>query len=114
MGDCRGDLGLVLVKREKVFFKSHSGKNIGGILHIPEGKEPFPAIVFVHGFGGGVHEKKNIHMCNELAKKGFVSLMFDFYNKPNKISEQKNEDMTISQQVRDISCAIDFVLSLNS
>ncbi len=51
-------------------------------------------------------------MCSELAKNGFVAFMFDFYNKPNKISEQKNEDMTISQQVKDISCAIDFISSL--
>jgi len=97
----------------KISFKNKERKQIGGFLRIPNGQGPFPAVVFVHGFGGSVKEPKNIFMCEELAKNGFVSLMFDFYNKPNGISEPEIENMTITQQLRTLKCAIDFVLGLD-
>lgn len=97
----------------EISFKNKEGKKIGGFLRIPYGKGPFPAVVFVHGFGGSVKEPKNIFMCEELAENGFISLMFDFYNKPNGISEPEIENMTITQQVSTLKCAVDFVLSLD-
>ena len=79
---------------------------------MPEGEGPFPAVVLVHGYGGGTHENKNIHMCNELAKEGFVALRFDFYDKPNGISEPSIENMSVTQQIDTTKSAIDFISSL--
>ncbi len=97
------------MKTEKVTFKNSKGQKLGGFLHIPTGKGPFPAVVLVHGFGGGSQELKNIHMCKELAKAGFVALRFDFYDKPNGLSEPKIRGMTIKQQVDGTGAAIDFI-----
>jgi len=102
-----------MIKEKKIYFKNSKGQKLCGILQTPEGKGPFPAIVLVHGFGGGTHEVKNIHMCKELAKAGFIALRFDFYNKPNGCSEPKIEEMTISQQIDGTKCAIDFIESLS-
>ncbi len=100
------------MKQEKVWFKNSKEQKLCGRLYIPDGTEPFPAVVFVHGFGGGIHERKNIHMCKELADAGFVSLQFDFYDDPNHESEPKIETTTLTQQLDGTRSAIDFIEKL--
>jgi len=100
------------MEKRKVFFESR-GKRLGGYLYIPDGKGPFPVVVLVHGFTGGTHEIKNRHMCDALADNGFVALMFDFYDKPNGLSEPKIEDTNVTNQMEDVKAAIDFMEKQN-
>ncbi len=90
-------------------------KKIGGFLYVPDGAkgEKFPAVILVHGFGGGVHEEKNRFMCNELVKAGFVAFIFDFYDKPNGLSELSIEDTSMSLQLRVLRAAVDYIASLS-
>ena len=96
------------MKIEQVFFE-HLGKKIGGYFYLPEGKGPFPTVILIHGFGGGTHEQKNKSMCKALVENGFTAFMFDFYNKPNGLSEFPVEETSVSLQVEILRAAIDFV-----
>ncbi len=96
---------------EKVFLAYH-GKKVGGFLYIPVGKSTFPAVILVPGFGGGTHEEKNKFMCTELAKNGILACMFDFYDKPNGISEIPIEETSVSLQLKVLGSAVDFVCTL--
>lgn len=98
---------------EKVFFTFQS-KKIGGFLYFPEGEGPFPAVIFVHGFSGGTHESKNKHMCETLANAGMVAFQFDFYDRPNGLSEISISDMTVSLQLAVLRKAVDFVCGLDT
>ncbi len=97
------------MRKEKVWFKNSNGQKLGGFIYIPDGKGPFPVVVFIHGFTGGTHEIKNRFMCDMLADNGFVVLMFDFYNEPNGLSEPKIENTNVTQQIKDTGSAIDFI-----
>jgi dienelactone hydrolase len=99
------------MKVKQTFFTSEN-KKIGGFLYYPSGEGPFPAVVFVHGFSGGTHELKNKQMCEALAQAGILVFMFDFYDKPNGLSDISISDMTVSLQLRILRCAVDFVCDL--
>ena len=101
------------MEKRKVSFKDNQDKKLRGYLYIPDGKGPFPAVVFVHGFTGGTNEIKNRFMCDRLCDEGFVVLMFDFYDKPNGLSERKLENTNVTYQVEATGCAIDFVEKLS-
>ncbi len=96
---------------QKVIFKNSKGQKLAGILHTPEGKGPFRAVVFVHGFRGRCKDgPKPLALAEALTKKGFVFLRFDFSNIGE--SEGNFENTTITQYVDDLRCAIDFVLKI--
>jgi hypothetical protein len=97
---------------EKISFKNGKGEKLSGLVYIPDGKGPFPAVVLIHGLTGGIHEIKNRYMCDMLMNNGFVALQFDFYDKPNNLSEPKIENTNVTQQVKTTKLAIDFVDSL--
>jgi dienelactone hydrolase len=97
---------------EKISFKNSEGEKLGGLVYIPNGKGPFPAVVLIHGLTGGIHEIKNRYMCDMLMNNGFVALQFDFYDKPNNLSEPKIENTNVTQQVKTTRLAIDFIESL--
>lgn len=99
------------MKVEKTFFL-FEGKRVGGFSYIPEGVGKFPAVILVHGFGGGIHELKNRFMCEKLAEAGIAAFMFDFYDEPNGLSEILREEMTVSLQLRVLRSAIDCVCGL--
>ncbi len=100
------------MKVEKVSFL-FEGKKIGGFVYYPSGTGLFPAVVFVHGFSGGTHESKNKLMCEALAQNGMIAFQFDFYDKPNGLSEIPISDMTVSLQLAVLRKAVDFVCGLN-
>ncbi len=89
----------------------YEGKKICGYFYIPGHDGKFPAVVMVHGFGGGVHEKKNVLLCEELARAGIAVYMFDFYDKPNSLSEILVEDMTVTLQLQVLRHAVDYVMA---
>lgn len=96
------------MKMDKLFFEFES-KKVGGFCYRPEGEGRFPAVIIVHGFGGGTHESKNKFMCERLAEAGFAAFMFDCYDKPNGLSEIPIENMTVSLQLKILHKIVDFV-----
>lgn len=100
------------IKIEPVFF-DFNGKKIGGFIYHPNLPGKFPAVIFVHGFGGGTHESKNQIMCWELAENNLIAFMFDFYDKPNRLSQIPIEEMAVSLQLEILKAAIDFISKQN-
>jgi esterase/lipase len=94
------------MKEQKVFFKNNKGQKLAGILTIP-GKKSKTAILVCHGFTS--HMQRNYHseLSKKIAESGYASLRFDFTG--NGESEGEFSEGTASQEIKDISSAIDFL-----
>jgi len=84
--------------------------NLHGILDIPDGEGPYPAIVVLHGFTGFKEELHIQDFALELAKAGFVAFRFDasgFGGSEGTIED----DFRVSNYLDDISCILDYAES---
>lgn len=56
------------------------GAAVRGVLHLPEGEGPFPAVLWLHGFGGSRVEARRLFVdgARRLAARGIASLRIDF------------------------------------
>jgi len=94
---------------EEVFVTFQSeGEKMAGMLHVPD-TIPAPAIVFCHGFTGNRIEihRLFVHAAREFCKNGFTVLRFDFRGCGE--SEGSYESITISDEVKDLRSALDWV-----
>ncbi|MDP6293903.1 MAG: alpha/beta hydrolase [Candidatus Woesearchaeota archaeon] len=87
-----------------VSFKNNKGELLQGVVHEP--KKYTTAIVFLHGFPGGM-EGTAKRVCTAMAKKGFLCLRFAFSGVPP--SEGKFSDKLMSQEVKEVKYAINFL-----
>lgn len=87
-----------------VSFKNNHQQTLRGFVHAP--KKYDTAAIFLHGFPGSC-EGTAARMGKSLAAKGILTLRFDFSGS-NK-SDGKFEDKLMSQEVKDIKYAIDFL-----
>ena len=85
------------------------GQKLYGMLHLPEGKGPFPALSFFHGFTGQRFEPHQLFVktARALAKKGIAALRFDFRGSGE--SEGDFLDMTMSGEVADALESLKFL-----
>ncbi len=92
-----------------VTFKN-KGRQIIGIMHIPDGEGKFPAVILFHGCMGNKSEAHWIFvkLARRLCEEGFCVLRFDFRNSCD--SEGSFEDMTISGEISDGLKAVDFMI----
>lgn len=93
---------------KKVEFKS--GREIlKGSLFVPEGKCPFPGVVFFHGRGSD--RARYLPMAKYLSDKGMITLAFDF----GGCGESTGifADQTHRMGVEDGKSALNFLLSQN-
>jgi len=93
---------------EKISFKNSRGLTLAGLLHTPE-TAPGPVVIVCHGFvgskeGGGMA----MVMGEELGRRGFNVLLFDF----SGIGESEGlfAETTLSNQIDDLKCAVDWCL----
>ncbi len=68
------------MKQQSVRIPTKGGVNLDGVLRKPTGSGPFPAVVFVSGFGMDLHECKNSfdEVSNHLVSLGFTTMQFNF------------------------------------
>lgn len=90
-----------------VIFKNNLGKQLVGILHLPENHGKFPAVIICHGFNGHKTQRKFVELGRELAKNNIVAFRFDFYGSGD--SEGNFEKISVDQEVRDLDYAIKFL-----
>lgn len=85
-------------------FKNNLHQTLQGYIHKP--KKYDTAIVFLHGFPGTMHGTA-ARLLTIISKLGFLCLRFNFSGTDN--SEGKFEHKLMSQEVKDIKYAIDFL-----
>ena len=94
------------MKKQNVEFKV--GENtLRGSLFIPDGKGPFPGVVFFHGRGST--RKNYLPMASRLAENGVLTLAFDFRGCGESDGEFENQ--THRMGIEDGKAALEFLLS---
>lgn len=80
-----------------------------GMLHLPEGTGPFPAVAIYHGFTGTKVEPHRIFvkMARALVAEGIAAVRFDFRGSGD--SEGDFADMTVSGEIADGIRVLDFL-----
>jgi len=97
------------VTREKVFFKNRYGITVSGDLYKPKkiGDQKLPALILSGPFGA-VKEQSSGLYANELASRGFVTLVFD----PSFTGESGGEVHNVASPeiyTEDFSAAVDYI-----
>lgn len=90
-----------------ITFKNERGKNLVGILHLPEREKP-PLVIFSHGFQGSKTRIRFTKLARALQKEGVLVFRFDFEGCGD--SEGNPTDLTIEREVSDLNSAIKTVL----
>jgi len=80
-----------------------------GMLHLPQGRRPFPAVMLCHGFSGHRIEAHFLFVtiARRLARAGVAALRFDFAGSGE--SDGEFADMTVSREVDDAAAALEFL-----
>ena len=66
------------MKEESVWITNRFGEKLEALLRKPEGEGPFPAVVFVSGFGMDLHEyiNSNDEISKRLVAQGILKIQF--------------------------------------
>ena len=90
-----------------IVFKNKRGKQLVGVLHLPERKKP-PAVIICHGFQNTKTERKYIKLARALREQGILVFRFDFEGCGD--SEGRPRDITIEKEISDLKIALKTVL----
>lgn len=93
---------------KKVSYLNAKGLRLAGLLHSTENKGP--VLIVCHGFtgskeGGG----RALEMAEELGKKGYATLLFNFSGCGD--SEGDFADISLTGQIKDLNSSVDFCLA---
>jgi len=91
-----------------VVFKNRNGRQLVGILHLPEGRRKPPLVIICHGFGGTKTGRKYTKLARALEKNKIASFRFDFEGCGD--SEGNFESITIKRQASDLKAATNWTL----
>lgn len=99
---------------KRVEFENNESEMLAGILRIPDsrgdGKERLPAIIICHTFHDNKDHEFMVSLWDSLSRQGFICLRFDLSGHGE--SQGDYRDMTITQDVKDLRAAFDFVSNL--
>jgi hypothetical protein len=96
---------MIDIKEIPLAFKC-KGKQIVGILHLPQRKNP-PIIIMCHGWGAnklGTWQGLFVKSAREICKSGFAVLRFDFRGSGD--SEGEFREQTIETMLEDLDCIL--------
>jgi pimeloyl-ACP methyl ester carboxylesterase len=85
-------------------FKNNRGEFLRGIIHVP--KKYDTAVLFLHGFPGSMFGTAK-RICTPLAKLGYLGMRFEFSG--TNTSDGKFENKLMSQEVKEVRYALDFL-----
>ena len=94
---------------EKPVVLMSEGEQMLGVLHLPQGEGPFPAVALYHGFTGTKVEAHRIFvkMARALSKAGIAAVRFDFRGSGDSAGDF--DDMTVSGEIIDARRVLDFL-----
>ncbi len=93
---------------QKVEFRNGKKQKLYGYVSVP--KKYNTAVVFLHGFPSSVDGSSSKWMMKAFSKSDYLFMTFDF--SCGRVSEGNFSDKLMSQEVKDIKCAIDFLEKL--
>jgi len=93
--------------QKQISFKNSKGQRLAGVLHIPQGRGPFPAVIVQHGFIGSHNNFLIKSIASALGKSGFIALRFSLSG--HKPSGGTYKEVVVGQHLKDIAKAIDFL-----
>ncbi|MBI1971174.1 alpha/beta fold hydrolase [Candidatus Woesearchaeota archaeon] len=90
---------------EQASFKNDTGQMLHGVFHIPEGKGPFPSVIYLHGYRSDKNSSKILGIIEKLPS--CVGFRYDALGHGE--SEGDFAETTVSTWAQDLNSAIDFV-----
>jgi dienelactone hydrolase len=93
---------------EQISFEGPLG-TLRGMLHRPDGVDPTPAVMLLHGFTGQHIESDRlfVQVARALADAGFAALRFDFYGSGD--SDGDFEEFTLDTELADACAGFDWL-----
>ena len=102
--------------KERHFFSNGDGLMLCGVLSNPTGNTKTPMLTLCHGFTTSKDGRTYSRLETMLNQKGFSTFRFDFFGSGGCVkfdikawSEEKFEDITLSEAVNDVLMAIHFL-----
>jgi len=92
---------------KEISFKNNRSQNLSGVLHIPEGEGPFPAVVIFTGLASYKDKPHHINFRDKLAEAGIMAFAFDYTGHGK--SEGQYLDFTVSQGIQNAKSAIEYL-----
>ena len=90
----------------KLYFKNKKGDKLCGVL-VEAANKNHPVVILCHGFHSTKDNNTNTRLQVMLKEKSIATFRFDFYGHGE--SEGKFEDITVSEAVEDLLCAIELL-----
>ena len=94
-------------KEIPITFRNEGGKQLIGILHLPEKEKP-PLVIIASGFQLTKSEGRYVKLARFLREKGILVFRFDFEGCGD--SEGDPREITVEREVSDLSSALKVVL----
>ncbi|MCS7060416.1 MAG: alpha/beta fold hydrolase [Anaerolineae bacterium] len=93
-----------------ISFENH-GQRLWGMLHLPHGDGPHPAVMLLHGLTGSRIESHRffVHLSRALAAQGIAALRFDFRGSGD--SEGEFQEMTAPGELSDAKAGLDWMVA---
>ena len=98
------DLVVTTPYRQPVSFTS-LGEKLAGVLFLPPGDGPFPAMIVCHG--AGEFKENYFELCGRLAERGVAALAVDMHGHGESEGERFYVDM--EQWVADVRAALEYL-----
>lgn len=111
MGRVFGDLN-VMADEHPVTFANKRRQQLVGVLHLPREIKNPPIIAMAHGFTDDkvCDNRLFVRFARRASERGFAVFRFDFSGSGD--SEGEFADMTVSGEIQDLECALDYLVRL--
>lgn len=89
---------------KQIIYCQNGSKRIYGTLYLPKGKDPFPLVIYSHGYGYVIEEISSRRM----AKNGIAFYSFDFPGgSPRSRSDGSSTNMSVMSEADDLEAVLD-------
>lgn len=101
----------VLNATEQAISFENQEQRLWGMLHLPHGAGPHPAVLLLHGLTSSRVESHRffVHLARALAARGIAALRFDFRGSGD--SEGEFQDMTVPGELSDAKAGLDWMVA---
>lgn len=96
--------------QKRVEFENQKSELLRGIIRVPDEKGKFPAVILCHTFHDNKDNDLMFDLWDAISRLRFICLRFDFAGHGE--SQGDFRDLTISQDVKDLRAAFEFIKKL--